>query len=94
MVEAALKYSHKAQRIETLVHQGTPRAVAELRVLGRRAVYFKGQLVGVEPKDDKPSSEARTRADTHKKSNASRKPGIRRLPGYDKEDDPSNPWHY
>jgi hypothetical protein len=94
MVEAALKYSHKAHRIETLVHQGVPRDLAERRVLGRQAVYFKGQLVGVEPKDDKPSAEARVRADTHKKSNASNKPSIRRLPGYDHEDDPSNPWHY
>lgn len=29
-----------------------------------------------------------------RKDTVANKPGIRRLPGYDNEDDPSNPWHY
>ncbi|MBX4197012.1 hypothetical protein KW801_00445 [Candidatus Saccharibacteria bacterium] len=91
LATAAAKYTDKTDQIMRYVQdQGMSQAQAELRVLGRRAEWHEGHIVGLKPIDDKPSPEAIEKA-KKPASNASLKPGVRRLPGYDQERDPSNP---
>lgn len=89
--ERARSLEDKAARIETLVNQGTPRHLADLRVLGAPGIYYEGRLVGIGEKDKQPSATALVAAAQPRKNTAPQKPGIRRQPGYDHERDPSNP---
>lgn len=87
LVEQAKIYEGKSHRIETLARQSMSHRAAEISVLGSPGTYYKGQLVGVEPKEQQPSAEARVRSDLHTRTNPALKAGIRRLPGYDKRPD-------
>ncbi|HVS78967.1 MAG TPA: hypothetical protein VHD84_01605 [Candidatus Saccharimonadales bacterium] len=87
LAELAKKFEHRSHKIETLVRQGWSHRMAEISVLGAPGTYYEGQLVGVEPKDDKPSAEALVRSSTRSKPNPALSAGIRRLPGYDKRPD-------
>jgi|GEM_PF-4312952 len=82
------QYAHKAARIETQVRQGTPRHLAELRVLGGPGLYdTNGDLIGFIPADDQPSAAALVAAETRKRPNAANSPYVRSQPGYDKRPD-------
>jgi hypothetical protein len=58
ILQRVREMASKAHRIETMVEQGVPPHLAELRVLGSPGVYYKGELVGAEPKEEKPSARA------------------------------------
>lgn len=87
METAAETYSDKQQRVETMVDQGIPRHIAELRVLGSSAIYMDGKIVGVEQKDAKPSVAGLANSVRRRKPSPALKPGIRRSPAYDKRPD-------
>jgi len=62
----AAEFSDKAKKIETMVQQGFPRHLAELRELGGKAIYFEGKIVGVEEKDRTQKHSANYHHRTHK----------------------------
>lgn len=91
LADAAIKYADKTHQVKRYIQdQGMPPDIAELRVLGHRARWHEGYIVGLEPKEDKPSAATITKAQRPAK-NAALNPGVRRLPGYDQQQDPSNP---
>jgi hypothetical protein len=87
LASAASRYLDKTNQILRYVQdQGMSQELAELRVLGRRAQWYEGHIVGLVPRDDKPTAEAIQKTQ-RPASNAALKPSIRSLPGYDKRPD-------